>query len=218
MSESPKGIHVVFDCAKALETLRAIPGACRASIRNATVESLKSGKTAARLAAREPYQVQARALTSAMHRSVIIGGPESSTIIGVLKASAKRMYLELVPHKSIFPYGAAFAELKPQFGLPVHLLHAFIPGAGRGLTKLPAYLRLGESRYPIVHPVGLAPSTMLFNTRTESKIQAAVQERMRKVLANNIQGFLKGALGVSKTGGIVNLVRQIQSGKYDDRR
>jgi hypothetical protein len=128
------------------------------------------------------------------------------------------MYLELFPHKSIAPYGAAFAELKPQYGLPVHLLHAFISGAGRGYTKLPAYLRLGKERYQIVHPVGLAPSTMLFNSRTEEKIQTAVQARMQKVLANNVAGFNRGALAVSKTGGIRNIVRDIQSGKYDDKR
>jgi len=171
-------------------TLRAFPGAAKASITEAIRRALISGRQVMIDEVKSRYAAPTTWIRGA------VGNPNITGLQGRLRVSGSRIPAYLFPNtRDVYPSGVKFQQMTQ--GEMTSLMHAFIPGHPKGQRKAWFFQRWGHEHDASIHPVmGPALAEMVGNKNVEPKVEARILEMYERRLWQNIDAFLNGSIAM----------------------
>jgi hypothetical protein len=168
-----------------VKSLDSIKDGAKWALHHAIKDSLDTARTELTRAIRERYNVPYSWVLGAIGKPIVNG------LMGFLDIKGTRVPLYLFPHKEIYPFGVAVQEVKG--GMPINLLHAFMPKSLGGKI----YQREGESApsYPIRWISGLSvPEMAGEESHIKPKVEKAMEAEYYRSVTNLIHQYLTGNL------------------------
>ncbi|MGD0178754.1 MAG: hypothetical protein ABSC15_02985 [Terriglobales bacterium] len=178
-------VEIKADINLVRKQLGAFPGAAKWALQQSILKALRQGRTKAAQAAAGSKGRYTIPYTWVLRQ---IGTPRISGLTGFMKASGSKAPLSMFPFKDIYPYGVAAQELKPEYGLPVNIRHAFgwnaFVRAGRGAPRFPIHRMVGLS----------APQMIGEQSEVLPKIEKSLAEDQQAELGRLMYQIVSGNL------------------------